>query len=86
MVASVRALFEPLQYRAPARIQAHMLALTDSQLAAVMVAARGLPVEKRDLFLTRIAAKLKLRGANLTDADFERAVQLALTGLIHSAA
>ena len=33
-----------------------MLALNDDQLAVVMTAAGGLPVEKRDLFLQRVAA------------------------------
>jgi hypothetical protein len=33
-----------------------MLALTDSQLKLVMAAAGGLEVEKRDLFLQRVAA------------------------------
>ena len=32
-----------------------MIGLTDSQLRVVMDAARGLPVEKRDIFLQRIA-------------------------------
>lgn len=38
------------------------LALTDNQLEAVVSAARTLPVEKRDIFLRRIAAMLTLRG------------------------
>ena len=36
----------------------HMLGLTDNQLGTVMDAARTLPVEKRDLYLQRIAAML----------------------------
>jgi hypothetical protein len=40
----------------------HMIGLTDTQLAIVMAAARVLPVEKRDIFLQRIAAMLALRG------------------------
>ena len=39
-----------------------MIALTDTQLSAVMTAAPTLPVEKRDLYLRRIAAMLALRG------------------------
>jgi hypothetical protein len=39
-----------------------MLALSDDQLATVMTAAGGLPVEKRDLFLERVATRLHLRG------------------------
>ena len=38
------------------------LALTDNQLSTVMAGARTLPVEKRDLYLQRIAAMLALRG------------------------
>jgi hypothetical protein len=39
-----------------------MLGLTDIQLRVVITAARTLPVEKRDLYLQRIAAMLALRG------------------------
>jgi hypothetical protein len=63
-----------------------MLALNDSQLKLVMTAASSLEVEKRDLFLQRIAAKLQLRGSRFTDVDLETAIRLALTGLIQSAA
>jgi hypothetical protein len=35
-----------------------MLALTDSQLQLVMTAAGGLEVEKRGIFLERVAARL----------------------------
>jgi len=63
-----------------------MLALNDSQLKLVMAAAGGLEVEKRDLFLQRVAAKLELRGHRFTDVDLETAIRLALTGLIQSAA
>jgi hypothetical protein len=46
-----------------------MIDLTDTQLAIVMAAARVLPVEKRDIFLQRIAAMLALRGrGRFTDA------------------
>jgi hypothetical protein len=37
-----------------------MLSLTDSQLAIVMTAAGGLPVEKGGTFLERVAARLGL--------------------------
>jgi len=61
----------------------HMIDLTDTQLAIVMAAARVLPVEKRDIFLQRIAAMLALRGrGRFTDTDV---AQLALCGLIQSA-
>jgi hypothetical protein len=51
-----------------------MLALSDDQLATVMTAAGGLPVEKRGTFLERVAARLRRRDT------------AALTGLIQSAA
>jgi len=63
-----------------------MLALSDSQLQIVMTAAGGLPVEKRSVFLERVAARLQLRGPHFTDADLGAAIQAALTGLIQSAA
>ena len=63
-----------------------MLALSDSQLQIVMTAAGGLPVEKRSVFLERIAARLQLRGPHFTDADLGAAIRAALTGLIQSAA
>ena len=47
-----------------------MMGLTDSQLAAVMDAARTLRVEKRDVYLQRIAAMLTMRGrGHFNDAD-----------------
>ena len=64
-----------------------MVSLTDSQLAAIMNAARMLPVEKRDIFLQRIAAMLALRGrGRFTDTDVADVAQLALAGLIQTAA
>jgi hypothetical protein len=61
--------------------------LTDAQLEIVMVAAGSLPAEKRGVFLERIAARLRLRGGpHFTDADLGAAIQVALTGLIQSAA
>jgi hypothetical protein len=63
-----------------------MLALTDAQLEIVMVAAGGLPAEKRSVFLERVAARLRLHGPRFTDADLDAATQAALTGLIQSAA
>jgi hypothetical protein len=60
------------------------LALTDGQLGAVMTAARSLPVEKRSLYLDRIAAGLTLLrgGRSINDADVSAAVSAALAGLI----
>ena len=63
-----------------------MLALSDSQLQIVMTAAGILPVEKRGVFLERVAARLQLRGPHFTDADLGAAIQAALTGLTQSAA
>jgi hypothetical protein len=62
-----------------------MLALSDAQLTVVMTAAGGLPVEKRTLFLERVAARLRLRD-RFTDADFDDAVRTALRGLIQESA
>jgi hypothetical protein len=45
-----------------------------------------LPVEKRSIFLERVAVKLPLSGPHFTDADLGAAIQAALTGLIQSAA
>lgn len=39
-----------------------MISLNDAQLKVVMAAASQVPHEKRDMFLQRIAAMLKLRG------------------------
>ena len=61
-----------------------MIGLTDTQLKIVMSSARVLPVEKRDVFLQRIAAMLALRGrGRFTDTDVADVAQLALTGLAH---
>jgi hypothetical protein len=76
----------PLQYQAPASIQTSMLALTNSQLKIVMAAASGLSLEKRSLFLERIAARLQLYGPRFTDTEFERAVRSTLSGLIRNSA
>ena len=57
----------------------HMMGLTDSQLAAVMDAARTLPVEKRDVYLQRVAAMLTQRGrGHFNDADAADVAKLAL--------
>jgi len=63
-----------------------MFALNDAQLDLVMTAAGSVPVEKRSVFLERVAARLQLRGSRFTDADLGAAIQAALTGLIQSAA
>jgi hypothetical protein len=63
-----------------------MLALSDDQLQTVMVAASGLPAEKRGVFLERVAARLRLHGPRFTDADLGAAIRAALIGLVQSAA
>ena len=64
-----------------------MLGLSDNQLSAVMDLACSLPVEKRDLYLRRIAAMLTQRGrGHVTDADVVDVAQLALCGLIQQTA
>jgi hypothetical protein len=65
----------------------HMIGLTDHQLKIVMRAARVLPVEKRDLYLQRIAAMLALRGrGRFNDADVADVAQLAMAGLVQQTA
>ena len=59
-----------------------MLGLTDNQLQSVMDAARTLPVERRDTFLQRVGAMLRMRG-KFSDGDVTDVVTLALTGLAH---
>jgi hypothetical protein len=51
----------------------------------VMTGARSLPVDKRSVFLERVAARLQLRG-RFTNLDFDDAVRLALRGLIQESA
>jgi hypothetical protein len=59
-----------------------MLGLTDSQLTTVMDMARVLPVEKRSIYLKRIAAMLMMRGrGHFNDADVGDVAKFALTGL-----
>jgi hypothetical protein len=59
-----------------------MFALSDDQLALVTTAAGSVPVEKRGVFLERVAARLRVLGFRFTDADLGVAIQAALTGLI----
>jgi hypothetical protein len=62
-----------------------MLALNDDQLAVVMTAASGLPVEKRTILLERVAARLRLL-SRFSDADLDDAVRTALHGLLQAPA
>ena len=62
-----------------------MIGLTDYQLKVVMDAARLVPVEKRDLYLQRVAAMLAMRGrGRFTDTDVADVAQLALARLIQT--
>ena len=76
---------KPVDVAGTAETMAAMLAFTDSQLRAVWVAADGVPVEKRGVFLERVFARLQLHHG-FTDADLDDAVRGALTGLVQSAA
>jgi hypothetical protein len=59
-----------------------MVSLTDRQLAAVMDAARRLPVEKRGVYLQRIVAMLAMRGRGpFNDTDVSDVAKLATVGL-----
>ena len=55
-----------------------MVSLTDTELQSVMLAARGLPVEKRSVFLQRVASELELR-QQAQRVDVDRAITTALT-------
>ena len=61
-----------------------MISLNDTQLKIVMVTARTLPIEKRSVYLERIAAAL-LRFDNryIPDTAVAEAAAMALRGLIH---
>ena len=61
-----------------------MISLTDTELQLVMIAARGLPVEKRSVFLQRVAGDLELR-PQARQVDVDRAITTALSGLIQQA-
>ena len=64
-----------------------MLGLTDHQLQLVIDGAKALPVEKRDVYLQRIAAMLALRGrGRFNDADVADVARLALAGLVQQTA
>jgi hypothetical protein len=75
----------PLWDQSSAIILPDMLGLTDSQLTTVMGMARTLPVEKRDLYLQRIAAMLTVRGrGRFNDADVADVTKLATAGLVRT--
>ena len=63
-----------------------MVSLTDNQLKIVTDAARMVPVERRDIFLQRIAAMLRMRGyGHFTDYDVADVAKLAMAGLVQTA-
>jgi hypothetical protein len=61
------------------------ISLDDAQLKIVMAAASNLPPERRDAFLRRVGAMLRVRGV-FDDHDVADVARLALTGLAHSSA
>ena len=66
-----------------------MLGLTDNQLRTIMDAAAAVPIEKRDLYLQRIAAMLVFRGGGhgrFNDADVADVTTLAIAGLVQQTA
>jgi hypothetical protein len=77
-------LTQPLLEAPPLRHYPAMVSLSDSQLSIVTDTARMVPVERRDVFLQRCGAMLKLRG-RFTDADVAEVTQLAMAGLIQTA-
>lgn len=62
-----------------------MVALTDAQMRLVIDLGRRIPPEKRDLYLQRLAAMLKLRAGRdgYRDADVLDVAELAVFGLVH---
>jgi hypothetical protein len=63
-------------------LPAMALALTDFQLKTIMQAAAGIDPSRRDQFLQRVAAMLRLKG-RFSNADVAAVAQLALAGLQH---
>lgn len=61
-----------------------MIGLTDFQLQILMTAAGGLAPERRDIFLQRVAAMLRMRG-RFTNTDVADVAKLALCGLVQTA-
>jgi hypothetical protein len=57
-----------------------MVSLTDSQLKILMTAASGLAPDRRDIFLQRVGAMLRMRH-RFTDGDVADVAKLALCGL-----
>ena len=68
------------------RYPAAMISLNDRQADIVALAARALPPEKREAFVSRIERLLKQRSGRPSDAEVAQVVQLALATLVVSAA
>ena len=64
---------------------ARMVSLTDNQLKIITDAARTIPMKRRDIFLQRAGAMLRMRG-RFTDSDVADVVKLAMAGLVHQPA
>jgi hypothetical protein len=63
------------------------IALSDCQLRLVMTAGKPLSPDKRGALLQRIAGHLEQLGyRRVQDADVERAITMALQGLVHAPA
>ena len=58
--------------------------MTDNQLRTVMDAAIALAPERRDIFLQRVGAMLRMR-RRFTDDDVADVARLTLCGLIQTA-
>jgi hypothetical protein len=64
-----------------------MVSLSDPQLKIITTAASAVPVDRRSVFLERIAAMLRMRGyGHFTNSDVSDVAKLALTGLTHQPA
>jgi hypothetical protein len=61
-----------------------VIALSDGQLAMLMDAARPLPVEKREVFLSRVAGYLDLlHGIRVVgDHALQTAIRASMVGLV----
>jgi hypothetical protein len=60
------------------------LGLSDKQLRFITAAATSLPVEKRSLFLQRLAVYMRTHNIfHPRDDEIEHAMRVALTGLVH---
>jgi hypothetical protein len=59
------------------------LPIATSELKTVMATTAQLPQAKRDIFLQRVAAMLRMRGRFSAD-DVDEISKLALCGLVHT--